>query len=144
MRGAPRDDARGGAARGLRSYGVPVAFAVRSPEPFVYARRHPERTALYEVVRDNLETLYGAIAEGALDVRLAKHQKQELEAYLDCGLLCRGFARLRCGACKESASSPFPARVVDSARRASAGGCARPPPTSLNEYCPRSRCGNGC
>jgi hypothetical protein len=81
---------------------VPVAFAVRSPEPFVYARRHPERTSLYEVVRDNLETLYGAIADGALDMRLAKHQKQELEAYLDCGLLCRGFARLRCGACKES------------------------------------------
>ncbi len=25
-----------------------------------YARRRPERTALYEVVRDNLETLYGA------------------------------------------------------------------------------------
>ena len=68
----------------------------------VYERRRPEKTALYELVRDNLETLYGAMDDGALDVRLPKHQRKELEAYLDCGLLCRGFARLRCGACDES------------------------------------------
>jgi Transposase zinc-binding domain len=67
-----------------------------------YERRRPERTALYDVVRDNLETLYGAIDDGALDIKLAKHAKKELEAYLDCGLLCRGFARLRCGSCSES------------------------------------------
>jgi hypothetical protein len=44
-----------------------------------YERRRPERTALYEVVRDNLETLYGAIDDGALDIKLAKHAKKELE-----------------------------------------------------------------
>jgi hypothetical protein len=54
------------------------------------------------LVRDNLETLYGAIDDGALDVRLPKHAKKELEAFLDCGLLCRGFARLRCPGCDES------------------------------------------
>jgi hypothetical protein len=47
-------------------------------------------------------TLYGAIDDGALDVRLPKHAKKELEAFLDCGLLCRGFARVRCPACDES------------------------------------------
>ena len=62
----------------------------------------PETTALYEVVRDNLETLYGAIDDGAIAVRIPKHARKELEAYLDCGLLCRGFARLRCGECGES------------------------------------------
>ena len=67
-----------------------------------YERHRPERTTLYEVVRDNLETLYGAIDDGALDVKVPKHAKKELEAYLDCGLLCRGFARVRCGACDES------------------------------------------
>src|SRR5262249_51838909 len=67
-----------------------------------YERHRPETTALYELVRDNLETLYGAIADGALDVKVPKHAKKELEAYLDCGLLCRGFARLRCAACDES------------------------------------------
>lgn len=53
-------------------------------------------------MRDNLETLYGAIDDGALAVRVPKHAKKELAAYLDCGLLCRGFARLRCGSCGES------------------------------------------
>jgi hypothetical protein len=67
-----------------------------------YHRHCPETTALYEVVRDNLETLYGAIDDGAIDVRLPKHAKKELEAYLDCGLLCRGFARLRCASCEHS------------------------------------------
>ena len=58
--------------------------------------------ATIEVVRDNLETLYGAIDDGAIAVRIPKHARKELEAYLDCGLLCRGFARLRCEECGES------------------------------------------
>ncbi|WP_437939664.1 transposase zinc-binding domain-containing protein [Sorangium sp. So ce341] len=53
-------------------------------------------------MRDNVETLYGAIDDGAIAVRIPKHAKKELEAYLDCGLLCRGFARLRCDRCEES------------------------------------------
>jgi Transposase zinc-binding domain len=42
-----------------------------------------------------------AISDGVLDVRVPKHAKKELEAYLDCGLLCRGFARLRCEGCDQ-------------------------------------------
>ncbi len=76
---------------------VPPPAAARA-----YQRHRPEATALYEVVRDNLETLHGAIADGALAVRIPKHARKELSAYLDCGLLCRGFARLRCGQCGES------------------------------------------
>jgi hypothetical protein len=70
--------------------------------PRVYQRHRPETTALYEVVRDNLETLYGAIDDEAIAVRIPKHARKELEAYLDCGLLCRGFARLKCEECGES------------------------------------------
>ena len=68
----------------------------------VYRPRKPEATALYEVVRDNLETLYGAIDDQALAVQIPKHARKELEAYLECGLLCRGFARLRCLECGEN------------------------------------------
>jgi Putative transposase/Transposase zinc-binding domain len=75
-----------------------------------YERHRPERTTLYAVVRDNLETLYGAIDEGALDVKVSKHARKELEGYLDCGLLCRGFARLRCGSCNESRLVAFSCR----------------------------------
>jgi hypothetical protein len=60
-----------------------------------YQRHRPETSALYEVVRDSLETLYGAIGDGAIAVRIPKHARKELEAYLDCGLLCRGTRRPR-------------------------------------------------
>ncbi|WP_437574846.1 transposase zinc-binding domain-containing protein [Sorangium sp. So ce887] len=53
-------------------------------------------------MRDNVETLYGAIDDGAIAIRIPERAKKELEAYLDCGLLCRGFARLRCESCDES------------------------------------------
>ena len=68
-----------------------------------YQRHRPETTALYQVVRDNIETLYGAISDGALAVRIPKHARKELEAYLGCGIPCwRGFARFRCAGCGES------------------------------------------
>jgi hypothetical protein len=78
---------------------VVQAFAANASS---YERRRPERTALYQVVRDNIETLYGSIDDGALDIKLGKHARREFEAYLDCGLLCRGFARLWCTNCNES------------------------------------------
>jgi hypothetical protein len=81
--------------------GVASAFPPRA-STHVYQRHRPETRSLYEVVRDNLETLYGAIDDGAIAVRIPKHARKELEAYLDCGLLCRGFARLRCEECGES------------------------------------------
>jgi len=68
----------------------------------VYERRRPEETTLYQVVADNLATLYGAVDEGALGIALPRFVKKELEGYLDCGLLCRGFARLRCDGCEET------------------------------------------
>jgi hypothetical protein len=76
----------------------------------VHRRHRPETTALYEVVRDNLETLYGAIGDGAIAVRIPKHARKELEAYLDCGLLCRGFARLKCEECGENRLVAFSCR----------------------------------
>ena len=69
---------------------------------FVYERHRPEATTLYAVVRDNLETLYGAIDEGAIPITLPGFVRKELEGYLDCGLLCRGFCRLKCEGCGES------------------------------------------
>jgi hypothetical protein len=83
---------------------------LQAPAPGVYRRHRPETTALYEVVRDNLETLYGAIGDGALAVRIPKHARKELEGYLDCGLLCRGFARLLCQGCGERRVVAFSCR----------------------------------
>jgi hypothetical protein len=46
------------------------------------------------VVRENLQTLYAAAQEGFAGVALPPFVRQELEGYLDCGLLLRGFAHL--------------------------------------------------
>ncbi|MCC6647799.1 MAG: transposase, partial [Polyangiaceae bacterium] len=86
--------------------GTPL-LARAPPQPRTYNRRRPEATALYEVVRDNLETLYSAVDDGALGIRIPRHARKELDAYLDCGLVCRGFARLRCGSCTESLTVAF-------------------------------------
>ena len=55
----------------------------------VYTRHHPEQSTLYEVVRDNLATLYAAVDEGALSITLPAFVRKELDGYLACGLLCR-------------------------------------------------------
>ena len=64
-----------------------------------YERRRPERTTLYDVVRDNLETLYAAMEDN--ERVIPNFVRKELEEYLNCGLLCRGFAQLKCEACSE-------------------------------------------
>jgi hypothetical protein len=68
----------------------------------VYERRRPETSTLYHVVQENLDTLYGAVEDGALAIALPKFVRKELEGYLACGLLCHGFARLKCGSCDET------------------------------------------
>ncbi len=73
----------------------------RRPAGFTYERRRPETTTLYEFVRDNLETLYGAVDDGAVPIALPPFVRKELDGYLDCGLLCRGFAHLKCMDCPE-------------------------------------------
>jgi len=84
--------------------------------PFVYERRKPEQTTLYAVVRDNVETLYAALAESG--TRLPAFVRGELEGYLDCGLLCRGFAHL-------AGWSRLAAKVEDFAHLVWAGGWRR-------------------
>lgn len=78
------------------------------PPAFVYERRKPEQTTLYAVVRDNIETLYAALGESGST--LPKFVREELEGYLDCGLLCRGFARLFCEGCNEHRLVAFSCR----------------------------------
>jgi hypothetical protein len=94
---------------------------------------------------DNLETLYGAIGDGALAVRIPKHARKELEAYLDCGLLCRGFARLKCEECGERRLVAFSCRGRGfcpscTGRRMNATAAnlierVLPPPSGLRQWC---------
>ncbi|MBW1689042.1 MAG: transposase zinc-binding domain-containing protein, partial [Deltaproteobacteria bacterium] len=62
-----------------------------------YQRHQPEQTLLYEVVRENLESFLANARERGAPV--AHFVDRELRAYLDCGILARGFLRLHCDAC---------------------------------------------
>jgi hypothetical protein len=67
-----------------------------------YERHRPEASTLYRIVRENLNTLYAAVEDGfAGAAALPGFVRKELDGYLDCGLLWRGFAVLACEGCKE-------------------------------------------
>jgi hypothetical protein len=58
------------------------------------------------VVRENLLTLYAASEQGFASA-LPKFVKEELEGFVNCGLLCRGFALLACPTCSEQKLAAF-------------------------------------
>jgi small-conductance mechanosensitive channel len=65
-----------------------------------HCRRHPEETALYQLVQRHLET-YLALAreddgEGS---RVSAYVEREFRRYLEYGILADGFARARCSDC---------------------------------------------
>jgi hypothetical protein len=62
-----------------------------------YERHQPEKTLLYEVVRETLATFLSNASEQGAPV--ARFVEREIRAYLDCGILARGFLRLHCDAC---------------------------------------------
>jgi hypothetical protein len=63
-----------------------------------YRRREPEKSVLHQLVREHLETFLerAALPDGDGYPRFVE---REFRRYLDCGLLCNGFARLRCPQC---------------------------------------------
>ena len=62
-----------------------------------YERHQPEKTLLYEVVRESLESFLSSASKQGAPV--ARFVEREIRAYLDCGILARGFFRLHCDAC---------------------------------------------
>jgi hypothetical protein len=76
------------------------ATAATQARARVIVRRHPETTVLHRVVQEHLETfLAEARGRGGGD-GLPRFVERELREYLSCGVLARGFARLRCDGCK--------------------------------------------
>jgi hypothetical protein len=65
--------------------------------PAVYLRRQPERSVLYQAVRDHLPTFLSVAAEAEREV--PKFVRREMESFLDCGILARGCVRVRCRGC---------------------------------------------
>ena len=72
----------------------------------VYQRRRPERSAAYQVVRENLKTWVVQRRAGKLVVgenwvvaSVPGYVERDLRKFLECGILAHGFARARCEQC---------------------------------------------
>jgi len=63
-----------------------------------YRRREPEKTLLYNIVRENLNTFL-EFADRRAGGPLPRYVRQEFFRFMDCGVLSRGFCRLRCPDC---------------------------------------------
>ena len=63
-----------------------------------YERRRPEKTPLHKIVSENLES-WLAWRE-AVERSVPAYVEDELRGYLQCGLLCFGFARAVCMTCR--------------------------------------------
>jgi len=67
-----------------------------------YRRRTPERTVLHELVVQQTETMLAELRDADPDSGgLPRYVERELAAYLRCGILAHGFARVRCQTCRD-------------------------------------------
>lgn len=64
-----------------------------------YARRQPDSSALYRIVAEHSETVLAQAEASSLRGGYPQYVKDEVAAYLRCGLLVHGFARFACKAC---------------------------------------------
>jgi len=62
--------------------------------PKVYQPRRPEKTVLYQVLQDNLNTWLVQTLENGNTT--ASYIEKDFNKYLECGILSHGFARARC------------------------------------------------
>ena len=64
-----------------------------------YERRRPEKTPLHKIVSENLESWLACRDRAERPV--PAFVEEELRGYLECGILCFGFARALCTGCRQ-------------------------------------------
>ena len=72
---------------------------------FAYHPRHPEESVLYHVETENIESFLARQQERGCVV--PGFVERELRAFLDCGVLARGFVRVYCDICRMNRAVPF-------------------------------------
>lgn len=70
-----------------------------------YRRHQPEHSLLYHVLGEHLETFLQQARTS--DHALPWYVERDPRAYLNCGVLARGFLRPRCPECRTSRVVPF-------------------------------------
>ena len=78
-----------------------AAACAKPASRYTYARREPEKTALYQTVQRHLLTFEQQWTDEADSRTLPSFVTQELHDFLGCGILARGLAQLFCPTCHE-------------------------------------------
>jgi Putative transposase/Transposase zinc-binding domain len=74
--------------------------AASAPLPASYVRHEPEKTVLYGVVAEVLETFLAEARERTdHGMGVPRFVEEEFRKFLRCGILSQGFARIRCATC---------------------------------------------
>jgi hypothetical protein len=73
------------------------AAACAQSQPSAYQRHIPEETILYKTIQQHLNTFIAQCE--SMDKPVPTFVQKELEAYLRCGILAHGFARIYCHEC---------------------------------------------
>jgi hypothetical protein len=73
------------------------ALWVPAAGPVIYRRREPQKLVLYQAVKEHLRGFLAAAEEAERPV--PAWVRDELEAFLDCGLIEKGAIRVRCRVC---------------------------------------------
>ncbi len=75
--------------------------------PGVYGPRSTAGTVLHHVVRTHLERFLAETAAATDGAGVPRFIEREFREFLGCGVLSRGFARVRCDACRFERLVPF-------------------------------------
>ena len=78
-----------------------AAACARPATGYTYARREPERSALYKTLQEHLLTFEQEWTDKSDGRTLPSFVTDELHDFLGCGILARGFAQLLCKTCHE-------------------------------------------
>ena len=65
---------------------MPAGLPKIGQAPVHYERRQPEKTNLYQLVQNHIETFYAQV-ETETEYGLPAYVKKEFDAFLDCGIL---------------------------------------------------------
>jgi len=84
-----------------------AAACARPATGYTYARREPEKSALYKVLQEHLLTFEQEWSDEASGRTLPKFVTAELHGFMSCGILGRGFAHLYCKTCREHYAVAF-------------------------------------
>jgi hypothetical protein len=83
---------------------------VPADETRAYRQRRPEKTLLYPLIQQHLESFLEHVHD-ASGKRLPKYVENEFRRYLECGLHAHGFARAVCETCGDELLLPFSCKL---------------------------------